>query len=94
MMNFILPVSKTLSAQFRLAFSVPAYRGTIFDDIDFLGDTEAAQVIEGTYEFPDDCDPATCLLFDEAAHTYTAVSKEEVVSYVTQRLQILLAASE
>ena len=77
-------VSKNLSSRFRLAFSAPAYKGTLFDDIGFLGDTAAAQaILEGNYVFPDDCNPATRLLFEEAAHTYASMSKDDVAAYVT-----------
>ena len=38
---------------------MPSYSGKLVDDIGFLGDTEAAQqILEGTYEFPEDTDLA------------------------------------
>ena len=77
-------VSTNLSECFRLAFSAPAYKGKLFDDIGFLGDIDVArQILEGTYVFPPDIDPATKLLFEEAAITFAQLSKEEVASYVT-----------
>ena len=35
-------VSVHLSKRFRLAFSAPCHSGKLFDDIGFMGDTEAA----------------------------------------------------
>ena len=77
-------VSTYLLERFRLAFSAPAYKGKLFNDICFLGDNDVArQILEGTYVFPTDIDPATKLLFEEAAITFGKLSKEEVASYVT-----------
>ena len=77
-------VSTGLDERFRLAMSAPAYSGQLFDDIGFCGDTAAAQaILEGTYVFPPDCDPATRLLLEEAAKTYRQLSNEEIASYVT-----------
>ena len=77
-------VSKTLAKRFTLAFSAPSMSGELYDDIGFLGDTLAAQqILEGTYTFPADCDPATRLLLEEAARTYAFMSTEEIATYVT-----------
>jgi len=64
--------------------SAPACSGKLFDDLGFLGVTESAQqILEGTYIFPEDTDPATILLLEESAITYTKLTKDEVASYVT-----------
>ena len=65
-------VSRHLAEQFRLSFLAPCCKpGKLFDDIGFLGDTEAAsRILLGTYDFPPDTDPATRLLFEETAATY------------------------
>ena len=77
-------VSTNLSERFRLAFTAKCYSGQLFDDIGFLGDTyNARAILEGTYTFPDDTDPATKLLFKEAAHTYANMPNEELAMYVT-----------
>ena len=77
-------MSGTLSERFRLAFTAKSYSGKLFDYIGYIGDTEASrQILEGTYEFAPDEDPGTRLLLEEAAHTYSQMSKEEVASYVT-----------
>ena len=82
--GIFLTVSKTMSERFRLAFSAPAYRGKLFDDIGFLGDTEAAAaILNGTYVFPPGTDPATKLLLEEAAITFGKMSSEEVATYVS-----------
>ena len=58
-------VAVGLSERFRLAFTAQCYSGQLFDDIGFVGDTECArQILEGTYVFPPDTDPATRLLLE------------------------------
>ena len=50
----------------------------------FVGDTEAARaILEGTYVYPPDIDPATKLLLEEAAMTYAKMPAEEIATYVT-----------
>jgi hypothetical protein len=39
--------------------------------------------VEGAYEYPPDLDPATRLLFEEAAVTYASLSPTEIATYVT-----------
>ncbi len=41
------------------------------------------QILEGTYEYPQDLDPATQLLFEEAAATYAALSPTKIATFVT-----------
>ena len=44
--------SDHLYQRFRLAHSAPCYRGQLFDDLGFMGDTECAQMIlEGKYNY-------------------------------------------
>ena len=50
----------------------------------FVGDTEAARaILEGTYVYPPGIDPATKLLLEEAAKTYTKMPADEIATYVT-----------
>ena len=71
-------MSKHLSERFRLAFTSKYYSGKFFDDVGFIGDTEAArEILEGTYDYPPDMDPATWLLFEEAAHTYAKMHTQK-----------------
>ena len=64
-------VSSHLAERFRLAFTAPICSGKLFDDIGFLGDTEAVEkILLGTYVFPPNCDPATRLLLEEAHFTF------------------------
>lgn len=66
--DVFLQVSKNLSERFRLAFSAPSYSGNLFDNFGYIGDTEATQkILEGTYAYPEDTDPATRLLCEEAS---------------------------
>ena len=48
--DVFLQVSKNLSERFRLAFTAPSCSGKLFDDIGFIGDTQAVkEILEGTY---------------------------------------------
>ena len=77
-------MSKNLAERFRLAFSAKCHEGKLFDDIGFLGDTVCAgQILEGTYTYHSDTDPATRVLLEEAAITFANLSQEEVSTYVT-----------
>ncbi len=49
----------------------------------FADDPAAQQILEGTYVYPPDLNPATRLLFEEAAHTYATLSPTEIATYVT-----------
>jgi hypothetical protein len=69
---------------FQSALVAQCHRGKIFEDIGHLADgSSAQQILEGTYEYPDDLDPATRLLFEEALATYKALSPTKVATYVT-----------
>ena len=49
-----------------------------------MGDTEcAAEVLEGTYEYPEGIDEATKMLLEECLKMYLSMSREEVATYVT-----------
>ena len=64
--------SDHLSQRFRLAHSAPCYRGQLFDDLGFTGDTECAKMIlEGTYDYPPDTDKWTRKILQEAHITFT-----------------------
>ena len=77
-------VSTNLSCHIHLAFTAPLCSCKLFADIRFLGDTEQAQqILEGTYDFPPDTDPATKLLLEEASITYLKMSPEEVSTFMT-----------
>jgi len=69
---------------FCLAYTAPSCSGQLYNNIGFLGDTEQVQqILEGTYVFPDNTDPATKLLLEEASITYAKMSAEEVSTFVT-----------
>jgi len=79
-----LHVSQHLSERFRLAFTAPCFSGSLFDDLGFIGNEEVVQqILEGTYVYGPDVDPATRLLFEEASKTYLSLSHEEVATYVS-----------
>ncbi len=55
-----------------------------FEDVGHLIDGPVSQqILKGTYKYPQDLDPATRLMFEEAAHTYAALSPMEIATYVT-----------
>jgi hypothetical protein len=77
-------VSATLVERFQSALVAQCHRGTFFKDVGHLADGPAAQqILEGTYVYPPDLDPATRLLFEEAAHTYATLSPMEITTDVT-----------
>ena len=66
-----LQFKKNLSECFRLAFTAPPCSGILFDDIGFLGDTEAVQqTLEGTYVFLAGTDPARYKTHVEGDHNH------------------------
>ncbi len=76
-------VSPILLERFQSALIAPCHREMIFEDVGHLVDGPVSQhILEGTYKYPQDLDPATRLLFEESAHTYAALSPQEVSTYV------------
>ena len=76
--------SDHLSQRFRLAHSAPCYRGQLFDDLGFMGDTECAQkILEGTYQYPPDTDEWTKKILQEAHITFTQISGAEIGTSIT-----------
>ncbi len=58
----------------------PCHGGMFFEDVGHLVDGPVSQqILEGPYAYPQDLDPATRLLFEEPAHTYAALSPQEVL---------------
>ena len=54
-----LQVSSHLSERFRLAFTAGCFKGQLFNDLGFIGNAHVAQqILEGTYNYPPDVDPA------------------------------------
>ncbi len=77
-------VSPILVDRFQSALIAPCHRGTFFEEVGHLADSPVSQqILEGTYKYPQDLDPATRLLFEEAAHTYVSLSPQEIAIYVT-----------
>ncbi len=62
----------------------PCHRGTFFKEVGHLVDGPISQqILEGTYVYPQDLDPATHLLFEEDANTYAILSPHKIATYVT-----------
>jgi hypothetical protein len=79
-------VSATLVERFQSGLVANCHQGTFFEDVGHLADGPVAQqILEGTYEYPPDLDPATRLLFEEAAATYPTLSPTEIATYVTPK---------
>jgi hypothetical protein len=77
-------VSETLVERFQLALIAQCHQGTFFQDMGHLANGPVAQqILKGTYEYPQDLDPATRLLFEEAAATCAALSPTKIATYVT-----------
>jgi hypothetical protein len=77
-------VSHILLERFQSALVAPCHQRTFFEDVGHLVDSPVLQqMLEGTYEYPQDLDQATQLLFEEAAYTYADLSKREITTYVT-----------
>jgi hypothetical protein len=76
--------SNHLSKRFCLAYSAPCYRGKLFDDLGFTGDTECAQqILEGIYDFPPDTDIWTKKILQEAHYTFSRMSGAEILTIIT-----------
>jgi hypothetical protein len=76
--------SDHLSQRFRLAHSAPCYRGQLFDDLGFMGDTECAQMIlNGTYKYPPDTDKWTKKILQKAHITFSHLSGTEIETMIT-----------
>jgi hypothetical protein len=76
--------SNHLSKRFRLAYSAPCYRGKLFDDLGFTGDTECSQqILEGTYDLPPDTDIWTKKILQEAHYTFSCMSSAEILTIIT-----------
>jgi len=64
--------SDHLSQWFRLAHSALCYRGQLFNDLGFTGDTECTQkILEGMYKCPPDTHEWTKKILQEAHITFT-----------------------
>jgi hypothetical protein len=94
--GFFQAVSATLVERFQSALIAPCHRGKFFEDVGYLADGPVArQILEGTYEYPQDLDPATRLLFEEDTATYTSpVSHSDCHLRDTRGFPIFLADSQ
>jgi hypothetical protein len=75
-----------LSNQFRLAYSAPCYRGQLFDDLGFMGDTKCEQqILKGTYEYPLDTNIWTRKILQEAHFTFSRMPGAKVATMITTK---------
>ena len=70
--------------RFQLAHSAKIHSSSLAYQLGYLSDTEVAkQILEGTYEIPDDIDDATALILDEIARIGM-----EIVSHDREKITI------
>ncbi len=73
-----------LLKRFHLAYLAPCYKGHLFDNLGFMGNTECSQqILDGTYEYPPDTDIWTKKILQEAHHTFMQMSGIEISTSVT-----------
>jgi hypothetical protein len=73
-----------LSKQFCLAYFAPCYRGQLFGDLGFIGDTECSrQILEGTYEYPPNTDIWTKKILRDAHHTFSCMSSAKIATTIS-----------
>jgi hypothetical protein len=74
-----------LSECFCLAYSAPCYKGQLFDDLGFMGDTECSkQILEGTYEYPSDTNVWMKKILKEAHYTFSRMSGAEIATTISR----------
>ncbi len=82
----IAHTAEHLSERFRLAYSAPCYRGQLFDDLGFTGDTVCAQqILEGTYNYHPDTDIWTKNILQEAQITFSRMSGCKIATFITTK---------
>ena len=68
--------AKALKKRFRIAMHAPVLQDErLVRDFGYLGDTAATrQVLEGTYEYPEEMDDHTRMIFEEAQFIFQKMS--------------------
>ncbi len=80
----VVHTSDHLSKRFWLVYSAPCYRGQLFDNLSFMGDTECSQqILEETYEYPPNIDILTKKFLQEAQHTFSLMSGAEIATTIS-----------
>ncbi len=68
----------------RLAYSAPCYRGQLFNDLGFMGDTECSQqILEGTYDYPPNTNMWAKKILQEAQHTFWRMTVDEIATTIS-----------
>ncbi len=77
-------VTPIILERFQSALVALCHWGSFFEDVGHLANGPVSQqILEGTYKYPPDLDPATQFLFEEAAHTYTALLPTDIMTHVS-----------
>ncbi len=77
-------VTPIILEEFQLVLVAQCHQGTFFEDVGHLADGPVAQqILDGTYAYPPDLDPATRLLFEEASTTYASLLPTKIATYAT-----------
>jgi hypothetical protein len=72
-----------LFKHFRLAYSTPCYRGQLFDDLGYMGDTECSQqILEGTYEYLPNTNIWMKKILQEAQHTFSCMFGAKIATTI------------
>ncbi len=80
-------VTPKIMERFQSALVAPCHQGSFFEDVGPLANRPVSQqILEGTYKYPQDLNPATRFLFEEAVHTYVALLPMELTTYVSRRI--------
>ena len=75
--------AETLAGRFKEGHSSPFCSGKLLDSVWYLGNGPAVQqILEGTYEFPDDCPLASRQLCVEASKLIEKTAKDLVSTFV------------
>eukprot|EP00956_Cyclotella_meneghiniana_P012156 scaffold17260_cov86-Cyclotella_meneghiniana.AAC.3 len=82
--DIIKECNARLSQRFSLGKRAAISHGKLLEDLGNLGDTAAARrILEGTYEFPENADPATVLLLKELARMALEMEGENDDGWLT-----------
>ena len=87
----------TLAERFTDARSSPFSPGRLLDDVGHMGEGPAVQqILDGTYEFPEGCDPAVRQLCTEASRLFAKTAEEVVETFAKRKdfQELWLTANE
>ena len=76
--EIVQEVNSRLGERFQLGKRAPSSSGALKEALGDLAMSPASQeILDGTFQFPDDCDHATKLLLEEVHHIYSSLENSE-----------------